>query len=99
MNVGFENQAVYTAAATGVVAVGNVSAVQLPGTGAGLVFLKAGAGNAGTITLGGSSGVTAGQGWNLAAGDVTPPLPLNTLSQLWAIADQAGQSLEYVVMS
>lgn len=96
-NVGHENQPSYTAVTAGVATVGTTAAA-LPATAGGLVYLKAAAGNAGTITLGGS-GVTDGAGWTLAAGEASPPLVLSTLTAMYAVADQSGQELEYLVQS
>jgi hypothetical protein len=85
------------------------SAVQLPSVnlgpgplnqppGAGIkVVLMALAANTGKIYIGSSTGVLTTTGFELAAGQQSPPMILNDLDLLWAIASAAAQQLAYLV--
>ena len=90
MNIGDENQAIFDSALVTQLTVGT-SAVQLPATPGGIAYLRA---KDADITLGSSNAVTAGAGFTIPSGTTSPLLPLNSLSQLWAITTGASKTLE-----
>jgi hypothetical protein len=91
----------YGTVKTGEVA-GATSATQLPNVPCRLAIFKALADNAGNVYLG-ASGVTkadgtsdATSGWQLDAGQETPPLPISNLNQLYRICDNTGDDIVYM---
>lgn len=98
-NVGQENVPTYTAFVSGVTDVGATAVQVLAGAGrTGVAYLRAAAANSGTVTIG-ASGVTSLGGFTLSAGEQSPPILLNDLSLLFAIASASGQKLEYFIQS
>lgn len=90
-------QPVYNTPTTGVIDVDNANE-QLPDVACKLVMLQADSDNTGVIYLVDGSGDTT-EGWRLDAGDVTPWLPLDNLSRLYAYGSAANQNLRYVALS
>jgi len=93
----------YTVVQTGEVA-GSATAAVLPTIACELVMLKAVASNAGNVYLG-ATGVTkvdgttdATTGFELAAGESTPWLPIDNLNRLFRICDNAGDDLTYIAL-
>ena len=83
---------------------GATSATQLPDVPCKLAMLKASTDNAGHVYVGGA-GVTVANGstdvttgLQLAAGEVTPWLPIDNLNRLWRICDNVGDDLTYLVI-
>lgn len=83
---------------------GSVTASQMPDVPCKLVCFKAHADNAGKVYLG-ASGVTkvdgttdATTGFQLAAGESTPWIPVDNLSRLFRVCDNAGDDLTYLAL-
>lgn len=100
--VGAEN-VVYTSIATGELA-GSATAAVLPSVSCRLARFKARSDNAGSVFLG-IAGVTAPNGstdtttgFELDAGDDTGWIPIDNLSRLYRICDNAGDDLTYMVL-
>lgn len=94
----------YTAPVSGELA-GSASALQLPNVACKMVMFMAEAANAGKVYLG-VSGVTkidgttdTTTGFQLAAGQATPWIPVDNLNRLFRICDNAGDDLTYLVMN
>ena len=82
---------------------GETSATACPNITCDLVMFKAAAANGGNVYIGGTSGVTkkdattdATTGFQLAAGDTTPWLPVTNLNLFWYICDNAGDDITYI---
>lgn len=94
----------FTRILTGAIS-GETSATKLPNIDVSGVVLKAQAGNAGKVYIG-NSGVTkptdsttdTTTGFELAAGDETPWIPIHNLSALYLICDNAGDDLTYFAL-
>lgn len=83
---------------------GSATALQLPDIPCSMAWLKAVASNAGNVYLGGA-GVTVVDGttdtttgFELAAGEVLGPLPIDNLNRLYRICDNAGDDLTYFTL-
>lgn len=83
---------------------GSATALQLPSIDCVLVRFKALASNAGNVYLGGA-GVTVANGTTdttsgiqIAPGDDTGWIPVNNLSLLYRICDNAGDDLTYLAL-
>ena len=98
MITGTENLPTATVPVISVVSVGTTT-VNLTGTTGGIAYIKAASGNSGTVTVNTATPVVAGTGWVLAAGEVTPPIILNSLAQLYVIGSAASQSISVWVQS
>lgn len=100
---GIGGSATFDAIATGELA-GSLSAVQMPDIACAMVAFKAVGSNAGNVYIG-ASGVTTPDGatdettgWELAAGEETPWLPVVNLNVFFRICDNAGDDLVYTAM-
>lgn len=81
---------------TGRVTVG-LTAVQLPDVRCKNVALRTPVG--GNVTVGDSAAVTITTGITILAGTALPTLiPVDNLSQIWAVASVAGHAVEFLVM-
>lgn len=96
-------QQVYTTVKTGELA-GSLTAVQMPNITCRLVRFKAESGNAGNVYIG-VAGVTVADGttdtttgYELAAGDSTPWIPVDGLSRFYRISNNAGDDLTYMAL-
>lgn len=84
---------------------GSTTVAQFPARECFLVNIKAASTNAGRVVIGGANTVTipngsadVTSGWPLAAGEETGFWPINELSKLWYITDNAGDSLSYLIL-
>ena len=82
---------------------GSATAVQMPDIECKYVLFVAASDNAGSVYIGGS-GVTVPDGttdttsgFELAAGDALPLLPVANMNLLWRICDNAGDDLLYMI--
>lgn len=82
---------------------GSATALQMPNIPCAWVVFKARSDNAGSVYIGGTSGVTAPNGttdattgFELDAGDSTPILPCANLNEFYRICDNAGDDLTYI---
>lgn len=77
-------------------AVVSTTAVQLPDVQCKQVVLRAIAG--GVITLGTSDSVTGTTGFTITATVPSPPIPVDNLSQIWAISDTIDHAVEFLAI-
>lgn len=84
---------------------GSATALQLPDIPCKLVTFRARQDNAGSVYLGGVSGVTkpdgttdATTGIEVDAGEQTPWIPIPNLNLLYRICDNAGDDLTYLAL-
>jgi hypothetical protein len=83
---------------------GSATAHQLPDIACSMVWIKAVGSNAGNVYVGASTVTVVNgttdltSGFELDAGDVLGPLPLDNLSRLYIICDNAGDDIVYFLM-
>lgn len=84
---------------------GSATALQLPDISCSMVMFKAVSSNAGNVYLG-VAGVTkvdgttdTTTGFELAAGEATPWMPIANLNVLYRICDNAGDDLTYLAVA
>ncbi len=98
------SQAIYQAILCGELA-GSAVAVQMPDIACKLVKFKARSDNVGSVYIGGAGvtkpdGVTdVTTGIQLAAGEETGWLPVDSLNRFYRICDNAGDDLTYLALS